>query len=227
MFIVYCHTNKKNGHKYIGITAQTPNARWLNGKGYSRNKKFYTEIQKYGWDNFTHEILFDGLTETEAISKEAELIKKYDSVSCGYNNSYGGQYPRKSNLCHEANQIKNVIKQARHRYPAFDDVLEGFDMAEKDEVLANTINLFVEAVLNLFKENHDKISYNIDFVLDFIWEYKRIWAIHGYIHMIDNSEEAVKSFVNSYPTYKEPLEIRKQWMHEFKPFFEKALSTAV
>lgn len=93
-FTVYCHTNKHNGKKYIGITSLTPKARWLNGKGY-RGMIFGRAIQKYGWDSFVHEILFTGLSETEAASKEIELIKEYKTRNpkYGYNQSKGGNRP--------------------------------------------------------------------------------------------------------------------------------------
>ena len=82
-YCVYAHTNKINGKKYIGITSQKPEARWgINGSRYlyedSRAKSaFAIAIRKYGWENFSHEILFNGLTENEAKHKECELIKKY------------------------------------------------------------------------------------------------------------------------------------------------------
>ena len=87
------HTNKINHKRYIGITSQKPNNRWRNGEGYKECPKFYKAIQKYGWDTFTHEILFDGLTMQEAEAKEIELIAKYktNSKKFGYNIANGGK----------------------------------------------------------------------------------------------------------------------------------------
>ena len=77
-YTVYCHTNKINNKKYIGITSQKVEERWRNGKGYSTQPKFYNAICKYGWDNFTHEILISGLDEQEAIELEINLIKSFN-----------------------------------------------------------------------------------------------------------------------------------------------------
>ena len=68
-FIVYMHINKINNKKYIGITCQKANERWRNGKGY-KTGRFKKSIDKYGWDNFEHIILFDNLTKDEACNKE-------------------------------------------------------------------------------------------------------------------------------------------------------------
>lgn len=69
-----------------------PEYRWSNGKGYLDNQHFTNAINKYGWDNFKHEILFDNLTKDEAENKEIELIAYYDSTNRekGYNISKGG-----------------------------------------------------------------------------------------------------------------------------------------
>ena len=69
---VYTHTNNINGKKYVGITCNKPERRWRNGKGYIL-QQFYNAIQKYGWDNFTHEILFNNLTEKEAKKNDHDL----------------------------------------------------------------------------------------------------------------------------------------------------------
>jgi len=88
------HVNKTNGKKYIGITCKDVNRRWgLNGNGYKGSTYFYRAIQKYGWDNFEHIVLQDGLDETTAKQQEVELIKKHKTVNSkyGYNLTYGGQ----------------------------------------------------------------------------------------------------------------------------------------
>ena len=91
-FVVYCHTNKENGKKYVGITSQNPEKRWRNGEGYKNNEYFYRAIQKYGWHNFTHEILYTGLSVSAAEVKEKELIKEYGCYmpENGYNIQLGG-----------------------------------------------------------------------------------------------------------------------------------------
>lgn len=91
-YCVYKHT-APNGRVYIGITCNNPLKRWANGKGYKNNDYFMKSITKYGWENFTHEILYENLTEPEAKIKEIELIKKYKSNQrlYGFNISSGGE----------------------------------------------------------------------------------------------------------------------------------------
>lgn len=95
-YCVYKHTSPSN-KVYIGITRQEPEKRWRNGNGYKRNEYFFNAIKKYGFDNFTHEILFTNLTKEEACEKEIELIAFYKSNQrdFGYNNSPGGESPFK------------------------------------------------------------------------------------------------------------------------------------
>ncbi len=93
MYIVYQHKNKINGKIYIGITMQEPEKRWKYGEGYKTSPHFYSAIQKYGWDNFEHTILFQNLTKEEACRKEQELIAKFNSMNreFGYNSTSGGE----------------------------------------------------------------------------------------------------------------------------------------
>lgn len=92
---VYCHTNKINGKKYFGITSTSLNARFQNGRGYSGCRYFNYAIQKYGWDNFEHELISDNLTKEEAMSLEEILVffNMTQDSRYGYNIKDGGDTP--------------------------------------------------------------------------------------------------------------------------------------
>ena len=93
-YFVYKHTSP-SGKVYIGITCRDPEERWHGGSGYCRNRYFYNAILKYGWANFTHEILAENLTHDEACAAEVALIAAYDSTNPakGYNLAPGGHAP--------------------------------------------------------------------------------------------------------------------------------------
>ena len=83
-----------NGKRYVGVTGQTTKERWrVNGNGYKPQKLFYRAIQKYGWENFEHIVIEEGLTEADAFELEQNLIKEYDLTNPlhGYNLSIGGE----------------------------------------------------------------------------------------------------------------------------------------
>lgn len=95
IFSVYMHTNIINGKKYVGITSKEPTRRWKgNGSGYRNNEHFWNAIQKYGWDNFEHDVIYQGLNLDEASCIEKELIAKYNTnnPNFGYNLTSGGEY---------------------------------------------------------------------------------------------------------------------------------------
>jgi len=84
-----------NGKVYIG-RASDFNRRMIEHKStatktYSSKYQYalYRAIRKYGWDNFTKEILIE--TDDEQLLKklEEEFILAYDAVKRGYNNTYG------------------------------------------------------------------------------------------------------------------------------------------
>lgn len=114
MYSVYRHV-APNGKVYIGMTKQSPKQRWQNGAGYRTQTRFYRAIQKYGWDSFSHEILFDGLTFEEAEEKEKELILQYQSFDkrFGYNIERGGNCTK---IVSDETRAKN---RESHRTPEY------------------------------------------------------------------------------------------------------------
>ena len=88
---VYIHIFPNN-KVYIGMTCLEPKERWKRGKAYKENRHLYNAINKYGWENIEHKILFDNLEKEEAELKEINLIKEYkaNDNQYGYNIEYGG-----------------------------------------------------------------------------------------------------------------------------------------
>lgn len=90
LYTIYKHTSP-SGKVYIGQTCQKVWVRWLhNGKGYQDNPILWKAIQKYGWENFTHEILLEGISKSEANYAETYLIKWYKLHHISYNVTDGG-----------------------------------------------------------------------------------------------------------------------------------------
>ena len=92
---LYVHISPSN-KGYYGITSEERvEKRWQNGKGYMNNVYFTRAINKYGWDNFKHIVLFDNLTKEEACLLEQCYIKLYDTTNrkYGYNIDLGGNVP--------------------------------------------------------------------------------------------------------------------------------------
>lgn len=81
-----------NGKCYIGMTKQSVERRWNSGHAYQHNEHLQNAIAKYGWDNFSKEVLFKSASKTEAEKIERFLIAKYDSTNrlYGYNILHGG-----------------------------------------------------------------------------------------------------------------------------------------
>lgn len=89
---VYKIQNLINNKIYIGVTSQDPEKRWARGMAYKGNRHFTNAIKKYGWDNFSHEILHENLSREEAGILEEYYIKKLNLLnpSIGYNKDPGG-----------------------------------------------------------------------------------------------------------------------------------------
>lgn len=89
-YCVYKHTSP-SGKVYIGQTKNIKD-RWK-ASSYKHCTIFYNAINKYGWENITHEILKDNLTLDEANHWEWYYIEYYSSTdkNCGYNVHSGGE----------------------------------------------------------------------------------------------------------------------------------------
>lgn len=126
---VYKHTNLINQKVYIGITSRKPSSRWgLQGKGYKDQPKFFNAIEKYGWENFKHEI--SQLNQNRTM-KDTELLYSEDLGTLPYSG-------RKVHCClniyhyckngHKQNydipgilECRHIFRTGKYKHP--DDIL--------------------------------------------------------------------------------------------------------
>ena len=95
--IVYMYTNKINGKVYIGQTVREKKRKYEHKKA-NDNTYFHNAVLKYGYENFTYQILFKVTGwDNELVSKVLDIhekynIEKYNSTDCkyGYNLTIGG-----------------------------------------------------------------------------------------------------------------------------------------
>lgn len=125
MWKIYKHTLildcSSKGKSYIGQSSKDDiNERWQNGHGYysirvgHNETVFWKAIKKYGWDNFSHEIIEDNIPTLElANEKEKYWIAYYhtfiEDPNCwGYNMTAGG-----SGISHkQSEETKQKISNA-------------------------------------------------------------------------------------------------------------------
>ena len=157
LFVVYCHQNKLNGKRYIGITCQDLNKRFRNGKGYKSSPYFYSAIQKYGWENFTHEVLYGDLTIDEAKKNEIELIELYQTRNqkYGYNITPSGEgYVGEDNPWydkHHSEKAKKMMSEARKGIPKTEEWKRKIGESNKGKTVSEETKLKM-------RENHADVS---------------------------------------------------------------------
>ena len=108
--IVYRAKNKINNKSYIGITTKTLEHRKITHQKAAKysNRKFYTALNKYGFDNFEWSVLAEGSDITDLENKEQYYIEKYNSFNDGYNLTSGGE-----SLKEYSEESKELMRDAR------------------------------------------------------------------------------------------------------------------
>ena len=132
-YCVYMHTNKINGKRYVGQTCKKPEYRWVNGKGYKGSPHFFSAIQKYGWNNFEHQIIAEKLSKQEADNLEKELISKYKTQNekFGYNLTLGGEGTCGLIFSEEHRKKLSKAKKGKKRPPISEEQKRKLSKAKK------------------------------------------------------------------------------------------------
>lgn len=118
---IYKHTNLENDKVYIGQTTyKKPERRWRSGhKKYINNPYFKNSIIKYGWDNFSHEIIHEikDIDRENLINRlndiETAEIQKHNSL---YPNGYNCMSYGRNSIISEATRKKHSISSTGRRH---------------------------------------------------------------------------------------------------------------
>ena len=108
------------GKIYIGCTGLRPKRRWQNGKGYIQNIVLNSDIEAFGWEAFTKEIVCEKLIKEGAEEIEKRLIEMLDTRNPekGYNVHTGGA-PRGSKISAEGiARVSKGVKAAYRKNPS-------------------------------------------------------------------------------------------------------------
>lgn len=126
MIGIYLFTNKINGKRYIGQSIDIGRRYYqhsvnsYNANCLEYNSYFYKAIRKYGFNNFSFEILEECQKE-ELDEKEKYWIQYYNSndMEKGYNLTIGGSAgPDKSKTIYQYDLNKNFIRTFKNAYEA-------------------------------------------------------------------------------------------------------------
>lgn len=157
--------------------------RWQNGQGYRNQSYFNNAIKKYGWDNFSHEVLAENLTQNEAYKLEQYYISLYKSNrrEFGYNMSSGGEVLDHSGICVAQlykNEIVNVfysISDAERKIDLSDSAIGNYihgdykweeysfkiiTQEEYDENIDNNNEFYIQDFLQVFRKLQKEAEQN-------------------------------------------------------------------
>ena len=160
---IYAHINKQNNKVYIGQTIQNINTRFGNdgnNYNYNRNNLFYNAIQKYGWNNFEHKIIYTIESESKddlllaLNSLEEQEILKYNSCNreCGYNVESGGKNTSKSDT------TKQKISNSLNGFKSSEEA------KQKIKTALNNNKKEIENIINELNKDNAEIIPKTDFV---------------------------------------------------------------
>ena len=85
-YVIYCLTNKVNGKKYVGQTINYKRRMYQHSMAHKECRALSNAIKKYGWHNFTSQIVITTNSHNELDRLEEKLIKEYNTFTPnGYN----------------------------------------------------------------------------------------------------------------------------------------------
>lgn len=170
--LIYKITNQINQKCYIGQTIKSASIRWKEHQQHAfgshkndQDKALYRAIRKYGLENFTFEVVQDGIETYEELDKaEIYWIHYFNSFVNGYNSTFGGQKYHEILPIPEIIQDYKITKSARKTALKFN-----LDHSTVDDILnAAGVKRFTfrQAAGQMIKISKDDFEKTFDSVKD-------------------------------------------------------------
>ena len=199
-YCVYMHTSP-SGKRYIGITGTSTDKRWRDGKGYNKQPYFYRAINKYGWDNMTHEILFSNLSREEACRLEMICIKLFRSneLEFGYNLSVGGDFSTLG-IKKTPKQIQAQSEQRKEYYRNHPEMRENMSKISKERFKNNPeLRKHMSDVVKRIMSDPDEVQRRVE---------KRITYYKEHPEAVEKANLKRKQYLNENPDIVQEMKDR-------------------
>ena len=129
---IYMWTNNGNGKKYVGKSlrdVERRSYRHINGYGSVLLKRAF---DKYGVDNFTFEILHDGIIDAFLNDYEIEAIRKHNSKAPhGYNLTDGGE-----GMLNPSKELRRKLSEAQKGRVVSEETRRKIGKAHKGKIIS-------------------------------------------------------------------------------------------
>ena len=138
---IYKIENILNGRVYIGFTQYIKDRKAAHKRNAIKLKsksKLYNAIRKYGWSNFTFQIIYCSKNRNDCLAMEKEFIKIYNSIKYVYNIQEGGISPAVTK------EIKTKLSQATSKQWSKQIGLVGWKLIYPDgkEIFIDNLRIF-------------------------------------------------------------------------------------
>ena len=103
---------------YYGVTCQKAERRWRGNGRYYKTTSLQPYIEKYGWENIQHKVLFENISKEDALSIEDSLILSGREKGNCINKIRSGNVSKDDRYrqqCYQQNREKILEQQREYR----------------------------------------------------------------------------------------------------------------
>ena len=157
-YVVYQHVTP-DGMYYFGATSQNVERRWRNGVGY-KTTSLQPYIEKYGWENIQHIVLFRDQTKEDALWIEDFLIETAREDGVCINKQRSGLISKEEG--YDKKQSKQYYEtnkgQVQERHKQYYETNKDNIKEQQKQYYENNKDKILEQSRQRYQKNRDEIN---------------------------------------------------------------------